>query len=199
MRADVRNRKGTQGSAFLDFLQKNALKIAIGIGLLIALLYAIPFIKQLIDRIKVKNEQTATNTAVLINDAQNASNSPTTQLKKTAAIKKKYPLISDVKMKEISGAAQAVAVALGKDVDSYRPLFGLSFLPKVQGSNYTEDEKAAISVLKKYPGTYPILADLYYNVHTMSQNLTKDLLELLSTKQVQELRDHYKKYGYKHF
>ena len=188
-------RKGTPNGAFLVFLKRWWIVI---VALLVSLVWIIPTIKRWVANQKQKNEANALDNEIKQNNAQNSTASPTIQKKKVAEIKKKYPLVSSKKMQEISANAQKVAIALGTNVEDFRPLFGQSWLPMVHNV-YTEDEAAAVSIVKKHSGTYPILAELYYNVHTNSRNLTTDLLKYLSKKDLEEIRAAHKKYGnYKH-
>ncbi|MEA9414262.1 hypothetical protein, partial [Flavobacterium sp. PL02] len=63
-------------------------------------------------------------------------------------------------------------------------------------SAWSEDEKGAISILKKHTGTFPILEELYYKTATKSKNLRNDILKYLSSSQYNDLAKFYKSKGY---
>lgn len=162
--------------------------------LLVVVFLGFPPLYRYIKKEIAKTDASLENNAVIINSAQNSTSNPTTQKKKAQVIQKKYPNVTSNDMDRYSAVALKVAVALGTNVDDNHVILGgtVSFH---NVSAWSEDEELVIKLLKTVPTTYPIVADLYYSVHTKSRNLTTDLIKLLSKSELEEIRKVQRKYG----
>lgn len=145
---------------------------------------------------KAKNEANKLSNFEYSNNVQNNSASPTIQEAKARVVHKKYPNLSDKKLRELNTNAQKLTYALGTNVeDNHRN----SYIDLFNVAAWTENEALAVSLVKKHTGTFPILADLYYNVYTKSRNLKTDLLKYLSKSDLAEIRKaHLANGGFKH-
>lgn len=196
-------------SKFALFLKANWIKLLLA---LLFFLFVFPWIyrkaQDALSSFKQNKKDNATDelkneidNAIKVNSAQNSTANPTTRTTKQLAVSKKYKSrrLPKSKMRELANIAENIAIAFGTNAEENGPLFGVDMFGDVPKtfSAMTEDEKEAIKQLKKVPGTFGIVADYYYNVYTRSRNLKTDIKRYLSSSQINELRDHYKKYGIK--
>jgi hypothetical protein len=166
----------------------------------------IRYVGKQIEKLKEQTlaNETALTTATIVaettnNNVENSQANPDKLKQKSAIVKKKYPKIPKAKLLEIEQHAHLLAIALGTNANDRKAILGMDgYLPdiNISVSGNFEDEKEAIRILKKFPGTYPVLAEFYYKVATRSHNLTSDIKEYLSKSEVQQVRTHYKKYKY---
>jgi predicted S18 family serine protease len=155
--------------------------------------YVIPFFKRMKETQDVKNEVKTIENHAVKSEAENSQNNVEIQKKKASAIKKKYPKISTSLMNNLKTYAQNIAASFGTDVENYRPLFGVSGLPKVH-NQFTEDEDQVVSILKKTIGTFDVVAELYQNVYTLNRNLKSDIYKYLSKSDIEEIRKAHRKF-----
>lgn len=176
----------------MPFLKKYGLFL---LAFIVAFPYLLRFVRAQVQ--KTKEQSVALETSQ--NNTVNNTKNPTVIADKTAQMSLKYPNCTKAKLNEISGSALKIAIALGTDVDNNHSLLG-GTIDLFNISAMTEDEATAVKLLKKYPGTFPILEDFYYNVHTKSRNLKTDCLKYLSTSDLDAVRKAWKKFGnYKWF
>lgn len=173
----------------IPFLKKYGIFILV-FFLVAPLLYR--WIMNLVTSVKSTNMDMATKQ----NTAENSQNNPNIIKQKTEAVKKKYPLVSTQRMEELKDITARVAYALGTNIEDNHQLFG-GVVEFFNVKAWGEDEKEVVKQLKKTPGTFPIVEDLYYTIYTKSKNLKSDLLKYLTKKQLSELSAHYRTYGYK--
>ncbi|CAN1538476.1 hypothetical protein MCETHM1_01658 [Flavobacteriaceae bacterium] len=162
--------------------------------LMLVLLFGLPpLIRYIRTQIALMKGNTEANKAI-VNTAQNATANPVTIKKKTDAVQKIYPNVTTTDMQRYSTVAQGVAKALGTNVeDNHIVLSGTFEFFNV--SALTENEDEVVRLLKTVPTTFPIVEQLYYNVHTRSRNMKNDLLKYLSKKDLDQIRAVQKKYG----
>lgn len=172
--------------------------------ILVLVLYFLPsvfrYLKSLKDSLEVKS-----NLSNLKNESANSANENTyastaklndKEKKLRQKTKRKYPNLSDLKLRELTNNAFNIAIALGQNATSNRPWFDLSFLPdRPDPDAWFEDEEAAKKILKKHPGTFPLLAEYYNSLATRNQDLRKDIHNKLSKSDIDEVRKHWKKFG----
>lgn len=186
-RSRIKNR---QLNKLLLFIQKYWLLIIVFVGALMA----VPFFVRYFKKQNVITQTANLENAVQVNSAQNATVNPTIQKKKANAFLTKYPNLKKADLHRLETYAHGIAKALGTDAWGEHPLFGVSFAPLVF-DKWDEDEKEVVRILKKVPGTFPIVADLYYSVYTRSRNLKTDLLKYLDKSDLNKVRATYKKHN----
>ena len=143
-----------------------------------------------------KNKAAQQDNLQTVNNGQNANLSPELETVKTNFIKKKYANLNSKQLNEIKSAAQRIAFALGTTPEQN---FRNDWFDFYNFSGATEDEKTAILIAKQHSGTFPVLADFYYSMYTLSRNLKADLLKYLSNSDLKEIREaHIKHGGYHH-
>jgi len=182
--------KNKQLNQLLLFIQKNWLLLIVLLGVAMG----IPFFVRYFKKQNVITQTANLENAVQVNSAQNATVNPVIQKKKANAFLAKYPNLKKADLHRLETYAHGIAKALGVDAWTEHPLFGLSFLPLVS-DKWDEDEIEVVRILKKVPGTFPIVADLYYSVYTRSRNLKTDLLKYVDKHDLDKVRSTYKKYG----
>ncbi|SHF14158.1 hypothetical protein SAMN05444377_10489 [Flavobacterium fontis] len=200
-------RRTSPTSKFALFFKANWVQLLLA---LLFFLFVFPWIyrkaQDAISSFKQNKQDNATDelknqidNAIKVNSAENSTANPVTRTQKQTAVAKKYKSkrLSKAKMRELANISENIAIAFGTNAEENGSLLGVDFFGDVPKtfSAMTEDEKEAIKQLKKVPGTFGIVADYYYNVYTRSRNLKTDIKRFLTTSQIQELRDHYKKYG----
>lgn len=153
--------------------------------------YVYKYVKTAIESIKNTNLE-AQKTE---NSNQNAKADPVITKTKLQDIKKKYSTISSKTIDAVSASAFKIAKAFGTNVDDNHVLLG-GTIDLYNISAWSEDEKAAMAVLKKHTGTFPILEEVYYKTATKSKNLRNDILKYLSKSQYDEMAKFYKSKGY---
>lgn len=208
MRLNSKNNK-LKASKIGAFFKRNIIWIVvfslIGIFLIPFLIYRIQdFVSKLkqnkednITEIKsnqVKNEVKKNNT---VNTNSSASSDDLEY--KYKVIKKKFSnrvKLSDTRLWiSLKNDSHNLAFALGTHATENRPLFGADWLPdRPDSSAFFENEAEALRILKKYPNTFDILAELYYSLATRSNNLKLDIKKYLSQSQIDELRKRHKNY-----
>ncbi|MEA9415921.1 hypothetical protein, partial [Flavobacterium sp. PL02] len=145
--------------SFLDdkiipFLKKYGIFLIV---LFLVFPYVYKYVRSAIESVKNTNLE-AQKTE---NTNQNAKADPLITKGKLQAIKKKYPTLSSKTMDNLSASAFKIAKAFGTNVDDNHVLLG-GTIDLYNISAWSEDEKGAISILKKHTGTFPILEELYY-------------------------------------
>ncbi|MDN3673439.1 hypothetical protein QWY99_10280 [Flavobacterium branchiarum] len=186
-------RNARKKPSFLDtkiipFLKKYGIFLIV---LFLVFPYAYKYLKRAIESIKDTNLE-AKKTE---NTNENAKADPIITKGKLEAIKKRYPTLNKKTMDGLSASAFKIAKAFGTNVDDNHVLFGGS-IDLYNISAWGEDEKSAMSILKKHTGTFPILEELYYKTATKSKNLRNDILKYLSRSQYEEMSKFYKSKGY---
>lgn len=204
----MRNRAIKQNK-FIALLKNHWGKLSIA---LVVLIFAVPKIiryikdqwakgkaERALDEAQVYNAEVEANN--LKNNAENHVQAPSGVKSKSQRIAKRYPKISKQLFNTLNGSAMNLSVALGYNAKDWRPFFGWSVFQDVPTTfeAFTEDEAEVIRILKKHPGTFPVLEDLYHDVYTKSRSLKKDILEKLSKSDLSIIRKHHKKYGYNWF
>lgn len=181
--------KNKQLNQLLLFVQKYWLLLIVLLGVAMA----VPFFVRFFKKQNVITQTANLENAVKVNSAQNATVNPTIQKKKANAFLTKYPNLKKADLHRLETYAHGIAKALGVDAWNEHPLFGVDFLPLVF-DKWDEDEEEVVRILKKVPGTFPIVADLYYSVYTRSRNLKTDLLKYLDKSDLNKVRATYKQY-----
>jgi hypothetical protein len=186
-------RNTSKKASFLDtklipFFKKYGIFLVV---LFLVFPYAYKYLKRAIESVKNTNLEAIKEQ----NSNENAKASPDIIKAKVADVKKKYPTISQKTMDTIVASAFKIAEAFGTNVDDNHVLLG-GTIDLYNISAWTEDEKTAISFLKKHTGTFPILEDVYYKTATKSKNLRNDIIKYLSKSQYNELAKFYKSKGY---
>lgn len=153
--------------------------------------YVYKYVKSAVNSIKNTNLE-AEKTE---NANENAKANPIITKAKVEDIKKKYPTMSAKTMDAITASAFKIAKAFGTNVDDNHVLLG-GAIDLYNVSAWSEDEKTAITYLKKHTGTFPILEEVYYKTATKSKNLRNDIIKYLSNSQYKELANFYKSKGY---
>ena len=158
--------------------------------------------KRLIKENKIENEAELADTKVkteqATNSSQNTHSSEVQLTDKFKIIQKKFNNrnISDALWKELKADSFNLANALGTDAKSNSSWFGMSWLEdRPDPSAFFENEKEAKRILKKYPRTFDVLAELYYRLATRSKDLRTDCKKYLSDSDLKEMRTYYKKYN----
>lgn len=186
-------RNTRQKPSFLDtkvipFFKKYGIFLAV---LFLVFPYLYKYLKKTIEIVKDTNLEAKKEQ----NSNENAKADPTIIKKKVADLTKSYPTIPKKTMDTIVASAFKIAEAFGTNVDDNHVLLGGS-IDLYNISAWTEDEKTAISFLKKHTGTFPILEEVYYKTATKSKNLRNDIIKYLSNSQYKELANYYKSKGY---
>ena len=180
-----------------NFLQDKLIPFLKKYGIFILVFFLVaPMLYRWIMKLITSVKETNMDMAKKQNTAENSQNNPNIVKQKTETIKKKYPNISTQRMEELKDITARVAYALGTNIEDNHQLFG-GVVELFNVKAWVEDEKEVIKQLKKTPGTFPIVEDLYYSVYTKSKNLKSDLLKYLSKKDLDVLSKHYRAYGYK--
>lgn len=192
------------------FFKRNWISIVIVILLAVLVLpWIIYKIQDFLANLKANRKNNETKLVVntvknenVQNSAQNthlSSNSPTLE-KKYTGIKAKYKnriKPSDtILWNSLKQDAHNLAYALGTHAKENQAWFGLDGLlgDRPDLDALTEDEKEAVRILKKYPKTFDILADLYHTTATRSHDLKKDIVKYIDKSDIAILRKHYKNY-----
>mgnify|MGYP003611656859 CR=1 FL=1 len=186
-------RNTSKKASFLDtklipFFKKYGIFL---VALFLVFPYAYKYLKRAIESVKNTNLEAIKEQ----NSNENAKASPDIIKAKVADVKKKYPTISQKTMDTIVASAFKIAEAFGTNVEDNHVLLG-GTIDLYNISAWTEDEKTAISFLKKHTGTFPILEDVYYKTATKSKNLRNDIIKYLSKTQYNELAKFYKSKGF---
>lgn len=186
-------RNTRQKPSFLDtkvipFFKKYGIFLVV---LFLVFPYVYKYVKSAVSSIKNTNLE-AEKTQ---NANENAKANPTIIKQKVADVKKNYPTIPQKTMDTIVASAFKIAEAFGTNVDDNHVLLGGS-IDLYNINAWTEDEKTAISYLKKHTGTFPILEEVYYKTATKSKNLRNDIIKYLSSSQYKDLANFYKTKGY---
>lgn len=186
-------RKRMTKRKFIEFIKSNWMKLLFGLLLLI---FIIP---RVVKYLKTKSEEIKRNKIeeeTLTQANENTYLSPAKLEEKAKRSIKKYPLLTKAKVQEIINSSHNLALALGTNASSNRPWFGWEFLPDRPDPNaFFEDEDKAVSILKKYPGTFPALAEFYFSVATRGRNLKVDINRYLSKTDIESVKKQWKKYG----
>ncbi|SHL40384.1 hypothetical protein [Flavobacterium chilense] len=188
MRNTRNNKPSFLDTKIIPFLKKYGIFLVV---LFLVFPYAYKYLKRAIESVKNTNLEAIKEQ----NSNENAKASPDIVKKKVADIKKSYPSISQKTMDTIVASAFKIAEAFGTNVDDNHVLLG-GTIDLYNISSWSEDEKTAITFLKKHTGTFPILEDVYYKTATKSKNLRNDIIKYLSKSQYSELAKFYKSKGY---
>ena len=188
MRNTRNNKPSFLDTQIIPFLKKYGIFLVV---LFLAFPYAYKYLKRAIESVKNTNLEAIKEQ----NANENAKASPEIVKKKVSDIKKSYPSISQKTMDTIVASAFKIAEAFGTNVDDNHVLLG-GTVDLYNISAWSEDEKTAITFLKKHTGTFPILEDVYYKTATKSKNLRNDIIKYLSRSQYAELAKFYKSKGY---
>lgn len=186
------------------------------ISIVVVLLLVVMIVPWLVYKIQdfvanLKNNSKDNETKIIVNNVKNDevqnsaqnTNSSTT----SAVIEKKYTgIVAKYKNRikptntalwhNLKQDAHNLALALGTHAKENNAWFGLDgILPdRPDLDALTENEKEAVRILKKYPKTFDILAELYYKTATRSHDLKKDIFKYIGNSDIAILRKHYKNY-----
>lgn len=188
MRNTRNNKPSFLDTKIIPFLKKYGIFLVV---LFLVFPYAYKYLKRAIESVKNTNLEAIKEQ----NSNENAKASPEIVKKKVSDIKKSYPSISQKTMDSIVASAFKIAESFGTNVDDNHVLLG-GTIDLYNISAWGEDEKTAISYLKKHTGTFPILEDVYYKTATKSKNLRNDIIKYLSKSQYSELAKFYKSKGF---
>lgn len=183
----VRKKGNFFDTKLLPFLKKYGLFL---LAFIVAFPYLLRFIRNQAQKVK---EQTI-DLAVASNNAENNTKSPEVAQAKGSEIERKYPNATKAKHAEISASALKIAHALGTNVDDTHVLFGGS-IELFNIKAMVEDEATVVKLLKKHPGTFPILEEYYYKLHTKSHSLKTDCIKYLDKSDLDVVRKAWKKFG----
>ena len=188
MRNTRNNKPSFLNTAIIPFFKKYGIFLIV---LFLVFPYAYKYLKRTIASVRDTNLEAEK----IENANQNAKADPVLTKQKVQDIKKKYPTINQKTIDAITASAFKIAKAFGTNVDDNHVLFG-GTIDLYNITAWTEDEKTAMSVLKKHIGTFPILEEIYYKTATKSKNLRNDILKYLSKSQYDEMARFYKSKGY---
>lgn len=175
-------------TALIPFFKKYGIFL---IALFLVFPFAYKYIKNLIESVRNTNLEAEK----VKNANENSKADPVITKSKFEAIKKKYPTLPKKTMDDILASSFKIAEAFGTNVDDNHVLLnGMIDLYNI--SAMTEDEKTAMSYLKKHTGTFPILEEMYFKTATKSKNLRNDIIKYLSDSQYKEMAKYYKSKGY---
>ena len=207
MRTRTSYRKSSKIGAFF---KRNWISVIVVLLLAVLVLpWVVYKIQDFVSNLKANSKDNETK--VIVNNVKNEtvqnSAQNTNSSSSSTVIEKKYKGIvgkyknrikpTDTKLwNSLKSDAHNLALALGTHAKENQAWFGLDgFLPdRPDVGAFTEDEKEAIRILKKYPKTFDILAELYYTTATRSHDLRKDIMKYINKSDIAILRKHYKNY-----
>lgn len=177
-----------------NMFSKHWLKFLFGFLLL---LFGLPPLLRYLKNVATKAKENKMYNEAILSSAENSTLTPSKIKEKAKRLGTKYKHISPKKFNEILASAQNLSIALGTNATSNGKFFGIDMFPDVvkDWSALTEDEDKAVKILKKYPGTFEILEDLYSKVATRGRNLKKDIHQYLSASDIIEVKEQWKKFG----
>lgn len=200
----------TKSSKIGAFFKRNWIAIVIVILLSVLVLPFIVYkIQDFIANLKANRKDNETKIIVnnVKNDAVQNSATNSNSSASSSAIEKKYFGIKAKYKNRINPTnttlwnslkqdAHNIAYALGTHAKENQAWFGLDGIlaDRPDIGAFTEDEKEAIRILKKYPKTFDILAELYHTTSTRSRDLRQDIKKYIDKSDIAILRKHYKNY-----
>jgi hypothetical protein len=200
----------TKSSKIGAFFKRNWISVIVVLLLAVLVLpWVVYKIQDFVANLKANSKDNETK--VIVNNVKNETvqNSATNTNSSTSsnAIEKKYYGIkakyknrikpTDTKLwNSLKSDAHNLAYALGTHAKENQAWFGLDGLlgDRPDVGAFTEDEKEAIRILKKYPKTFDILAELYHTTATRSRDLRQDINKYIVKSDISILRKHYKNY-----
>jgi hypothetical protein len=151
---------------------------------ILGIMVVFPYLKAWFEKMAIKSKVDDVKNDMSLNSQINALDNPKLQESEADKILKNFPIAQRERLKA--------------DVKLFTHHIGINYNwydPK----SWSENDKEAVNILKKWVLLLPVFANLYYSVYTQSRNLKTDFNKMIDEKEKQNMYAFQKQHNVKFF